>query len=272
MPKTAEQILKEQGLTDAEIAAYSTLLADPRHRAAIENPFNKLEGDRDQLMARNREWEEFETQAKATIATAEQDAMKARREAADYQEQIRIAKDYGYFGAEAEEKAKQALEEKRRQEAANAPRGFDSADPKFVEFATDYSRFYLRRVPDSQWRLNKRICRPRRKSRADRTPSGIAGRRKGYRQIRGREIRLAGEALRYGSEAQGRLRREAPQRGRTALCSRARDKPDDEYTDAIAQPVCGNERPRRKAAVGITEPARRPSSPGTRQRNQIAAR
>ncbi len=139
--KTAEQILKEQGLTDAELAAYAPLLADPRQRAAIENPFNKLETEHAQLTARNAEWEDLlEKKYNPAMRSAEEDAAKARREAADLREQIKIAKEYGYFGQEAEDKAKQALDEKRRQEAANAPRGFDPEDPKFQEFSGRYSR------------------------------------------------------------------------------------------------------------------------------------
>lgn len=142
MAKTAEQILRAQGLNDADIAAMSTLLSDARYRAAIETPFNALETERDTWKTRSDEYEQLrETEYLPAVTRAEQEAIKARREAADLREQVAIAKTFGYLDTP---ESKAAEEEAARRAAANNPAnnqssGFNPDDPKFRDFAGRFS-------------------------------------------------------------------------------------------------------------------------------------
>ena len=98
MARTAEQILKAQGLSDADITAMAPMLTNAAYRAAIENTVNTLETERDTYKQRDEEWQQnLDTQYTPAITRAEQDAQKARLEAAQLREQIEIAKTYGYL-------------------------------------------------------------------------------------------------------------------------------------------------------------------------------
>lgn len=138
MAKTAEQILKAQGLADADITA---LLANPLMRTAIENPFNALESERDTLVTRNQEWESLHKDKwTPALSAAEDDARKARLEAAELRERVKIAKEYGYLDDDGDRKAQEAIDAAKRAALAAQPGGFNEDDPRFREFAGKFSR------------------------------------------------------------------------------------------------------------------------------------
>jgi hypothetical protein len=141
MAKKAEDILKSQGLTDADITAMAPLLSDARYRAAIETSFNALESERDALVAKDHEWEELRNNTYVPALTkAEKQAADARLELAQANEKLRIAKDYGYLDDDAQRKADEAAERVRNTQQNSGPGGFNPDDPKFKSFSSDYSR------------------------------------------------------------------------------------------------------------------------------------
>ncbi len=142
MARTAEQILKAQGLSDADITAMAPMLTNAAYRAAIENTVNTLETERDTYKQRDEEWQQnLDTQYTPAITRAEQDAHKARMEAAEAREQLKIAKEYGYLPeGDAQARADAAAAAVRT--AANPQggnQGFNPDDPKFREFANRFS-------------------------------------------------------------------------------------------------------------------------------------
>lgn len=136
-----EDLLKSQGYTDADIAAMGPLLSDQRFRSSIEGTISTLSQERDDYKSRDEEWAMLrDTKYVPALSAAAADAMKHRREAADLREQIKIAKEYGYMGDDAEAKAREVIEANRQREAATPGAGFNIEDPKFKEFANNYSR------------------------------------------------------------------------------------------------------------------------------------
>lgn len=140
MARTAEQILKAQGLSDTDITAMAPMLSNAAYRAAIENSVNTLESERDTYRQRDEEWQQnLDTQYTPAITRAEQDAQKARLRTAELEEQIRIAKEYGYMPEDAQAKADAAAKAVR--DAAN-PQGngkFNLNDPEFVQYTSQFA-------------------------------------------------------------------------------------------------------------------------------------
>ncbi len=141
MPKTAEQILKAQGLSDADITAMSTLLSNQTYRAAIENTVNKLESDVATWQQRDAEWQaSIDTQYTPAVTRAEQDAQKARLEAAQLREQIEIAKTYGYLDdPAAKEKLEAQQREQQQRQNHGQPGKINLNDPEFVSFTQNFA-------------------------------------------------------------------------------------------------------------------------------------
>ena len=97
---TLEQILKSKGYTDADLEALKPMLSDSRFRTSLEEQFGALETERNDFKAKyeGKETEIEDWRANVVnprIAAAEQEAVKARQEAALLREQVQIAKDYG---------------------------------------------------------------------------------------------------------------------------------------------------------------------------------
>lgn len=132
MAKKAEEILKAQGLSDADITAMAPMLTDARYRAAIENSYNSVESERDQWKARNDDWEQLQEKNLATLKAAEEETIRARREAADKAELLRIAKDFGYLNDDDARKKQEEIDAQKRQGTQG---GFDPNDPKFQDFS-----------------------------------------------------------------------------------------------------------------------------------------
>lgn len=131
-----EDFLKSQGYTDADLAGMGTLLNDSKFRTSIEGTIT----ERETLAARNQEWQELhDTKWTPALTAAQEDAAKARRERADLQEQVKIAREYGYLGEDAEAKAREVIEANKQRDAAGAPAGFNPDDPKFRDFAGRFS-------------------------------------------------------------------------------------------------------------------------------------
>lgn len=142
MARTAEQILKAQGLSEADITAMTPMLSNAAYRAAIENSVNTLESERDTYKQRDEEWQQnLDTQYTPAITRAEREAQQARLELAAAQESLRIAKDYGYL-PEGDAQAKADAAAKAVRDAANPQggnRGFDINDPEFGKFANSFA-------------------------------------------------------------------------------------------------------------------------------------
>ena len=115
--KTAEQILKARGLTDADIANLSVLLSNAAYRAAIEGPVNELEKERDELRARDGEWAKLKDETyEPALAAAQKEAQESRLKLAEANEKLRIAKDYGYIDDKAQKEADEAAEARTNEE------------------------------------------------------------------------------------------------------------------------------------------------------------
>lgn len=135
-----EAILKSQGYTDADIAAMSTLLSDQRFRSSMEAQFAAVTAERDSWKSRSNEYEQLrETEYLPAVTKAEQDAAKARLEAAQLREQVAIAKTYGYLDTPEANAAQAEADRMRAAAAANQPAGFNPDDPKFRDFAGRFS-------------------------------------------------------------------------------------------------------------------------------------
>lgn len=141
MAKTAEQILKAQGLSDADITAMAPMLTNASYRAAIENTVNSLETERDTYRIRDEEWQQIVNERYVPAVTAaEKQAIDARLEAARYKELAKTAKDFGYLTDDDERKAAERVEAERRATAATQNQGgFNPEDPKFREFSNRFS-------------------------------------------------------------------------------------------------------------------------------------
>lgn len=116
-----EDILKQKGWTDADIAALAPMLADQRFRTSMEEAYGAVATERDQLKERDAKWEELrEKQWQPKVNEYEQQLAQTRLELAQERERIKIAKDFGYLTPEAEAKAAEEIDKQKL--AAN---GFD---------------------------------------------------------------------------------------------------------------------------------------------------
>lgn len=92
-----EDILKSKGYSDADLQAMAPMLSDARFRGALEASHGELESERNTLKTNLDNWSgEWLENANTRIAAAEQEAIGARRRAADLDEQLKIAKDWGF--------------------------------------------------------------------------------------------------------------------------------------------------------------------------------
>jgi hypothetical protein len=140
MAKTAEQILKGRGLTDADLLDMKPMLDNPRFRASIEDSVNSVEAERDTWKTRSEEFESLrETEYVPAVTKAEQEARKARLELAEAREQLKFAKDYGYISEDDQKKADEEAARRAASQPNNQPTGFNPDDPKFRDFAGRFS-------------------------------------------------------------------------------------------------------------------------------------
>lgn len=130
-----KEILKSKGWSDEQITA---AFADPNTLSALDDIFGTVASERDQLKARDADWQrKLDEDYNPAIAKAEREAADARRKAADFEEQVKIARDYGYLaGDEAERRAAEAAE------AAKARAGVGGGyDPKLHPTFDDVAKF-----------------------------------------------------------------------------------------------------------------------------------
>lgn len=140
MAKTAEQILKAQGLSDADITAMAPMLTNASYRAAIENTVNKLESDVETWQQRDAEFQDMiNNRYVPGVTAAEKATMEARRELAIANEKIKFAKDFGYLTDDDEKKANDKIEADRRAAATAQPGKFNVNDPDFAQFAGSFA-------------------------------------------------------------------------------------------------------------------------------------
>ena len=128
------ELLKAKGWTDEQITA---ALSNPQMVETLEAAFSELATERDTFKKRDEAWQaKLETEYNPAIGKAEKDAAEARRRAADLEEQVKIAREYGYLSSsEADEKLKAAA-------AAAASRNDPNAyDPKRHPTFDDVNRF-----------------------------------------------------------------------------------------------------------------------------------
>lgn len=137
-----EDILKAKGLTDADIAAMQPLLTNQAYRTALENSYTELSSERDALKVRDAEWQNLhDTQWQPLTSKLEKDASEARRRAAELEETVKIAKDYGYLPEDAQRKADEAAAASRAAAQSRDAQGrFNAQDPDFMKFAGDFAR------------------------------------------------------------------------------------------------------------------------------------
>ncbi len=154
-----EDILKAQGWTDADIAALAPMLADQRFRTSMEQSYGALATERDQLKEKDGKWQQqLDNEWQPRVTKVEQEAIEARRQLAMAQEELKIAKDYGYLPAEAEAKvaaAKAKLEEsnnglnpKDYVSMADAQRMLE-AEGRAIAMAADINNEYSRLTGNS---------------------------------------------------------------------------------------------------------------------------
>ena len=131
-----KELLKSKGWTDEQI---DKAFADPSVIAILDESLGTITSERDQLKARDAEWQtKLETEYNPAIAKAEREAADARLRAATFEEQVKIAKDYGYLaGDEAERRAAEAAERAK----VNAGVPANGYDPKRHPTFDDVAKF-----------------------------------------------------------------------------------------------------------------------------------
>ena len=96
MPKL-EDLLKQQGFTDEEIAASADLLGNQKLRGALESGYGALSTQVDEYKSENQRWADWhEKDAKPLLSLYEQERNDARTKAAGLEEQLRIAAEGGF--------------------------------------------------------------------------------------------------------------------------------------------------------------------------------
>jgi hypothetical protein len=129
-------LLKTKGWSDEQI---DKAFADPAVIAILDESLGTITSERDALKARDEEWNRKLTEEyNPAIAKAEKEAADARLRAVTFEEQVKIAKDYGYLaGDEAERRSAEAAE--RAKLAAGGQPG--SYDPKRHPTFDDVAKF-----------------------------------------------------------------------------------------------------------------------------------
>jgi len=93
-----EDILKARGWTDADITAAAPMLTDAKFRSTLEESYGAVEAERDQLQARDQEWNRKLTEEYQPRLTAmEREVIKERQRNAVLEADVRSAKEYGYL-------------------------------------------------------------------------------------------------------------------------------------------------------------------------------
>lgn len=92
MPRTAIEILKARGYTDADLKSMETLLKDPKFTGALEAEA-KAADDNAALVAANKNW--YATEALPALEKAEKEALEARTKEAALRARIKEAQDRG---------------------------------------------------------------------------------------------------------------------------------------------------------------------------------
>lgn len=127
-------ILKSKGWTDEQITA---ALSNPQMVETLEAAFAEVVTARDSAVKMNESWQaKLDTEFNPAISKAERDAAEARRRAADLEEQVKIAREYGYLaGDDAERKLQEAAA------AATARNDPSAYDPKRHPTFDDVNKF-----------------------------------------------------------------------------------------------------------------------------------
>lgn len=131
---TLAEILKSKGWSDEQIA---TATADKNLASTLEASFGELITERDQLKARDAEWQEkLDKEWQPRVSEYEKNLIETRKELALAKELNKIAKDYGYLDTE---EAKKREEDARAAAAAASDPG--RYDPKRHPTFEDVARF-----------------------------------------------------------------------------------------------------------------------------------
>jgi hypothetical protein len=135
---TIEQILKQRGWTDADLESVKPMLENARFRESLEQEYGAVASERDQFKQLDEAWRnKLDTEYNPKIVAAEKEAQQARLKLAEAQEQLKIAKDYGYLTPELEQKL-EAAAASARQNIEQAANGYD---PKKHPTWEDVNRF-----------------------------------------------------------------------------------------------------------------------------------
>jgi hypothetical protein len=112
MPKTLEQILKEKGTTDADLAALAPLLTNAAFRTALEGELGTLETAKAKAETESEGWAKWHKEtAQPTLEKYMKDAEDARAEAAAAKERIKLAQERGLLAGQPEEEVKPAAKD-----------------------------------------------------------------------------------------------------------------------------------------------------------------
>jgi hypothetical protein len=118
-----KEMLTAKGWTDEQI---SKAFADPGTLSVLDDLFGTVTSERDALKTRDEEWtRKLAEDYNPRITAAERKAMEAEKKAAALAEDVRLAKEYGYYPEESE--ADKKLREAGEAAAArgNQPPSFD---------------------------------------------------------------------------------------------------------------------------------------------------
>jgi hypothetical protein len=132
---TFEEILKSKGWTDEELADKGLKSVLSRLKPVVEETYGEIETHKSAAAKAKEEYDAYKREAEevwtpaanARITAAEKEAVEARRKAADYAEQLRIARDYGLLPTE---------EERKAEAPANGASPSPSFDPKAHKLVT----------------------------------------------------------------------------------------------------------------------------------------
>ena len=123
-----EDVLKQQGYSDADLKAIEPMLADSRLRSAMEAQYSNLITERDAFKTEAEKWETWrQNEAVPTIDKFAREATEARTEAARLREENKIAKEYGFLPkTQEEDPAAVAAREAAARAQQGQPANFDT--------------------------------------------------------------------------------------------------------------------------------------------------
>ncbi len=138
-----EDLLKQQGYTEADLKSIEPLLADSRFRSSMEASLGNLVTERDSFKGRVDELEEW--REKTVIPKMDEwaaQATQARTEAARLREENAIAKEYGYLPKNQQQQEDPAVVAARESAArAQQSTGQPAADNKNYLTRDDANQF-----------------------------------------------------------------------------------------------------------------------------------